>query len=291
MSSVRILALAGAAAAAMSTAAFAADFPPTLPPAQPAYQPAASESGWYLRGDVGVGVQRFQAFDHFQTNSTFVWPASWQIVQKETDDSAFIDVGVGYQMNNWLRFDFTAEHRAMAKFKVVGSYGGAFCNAGVGTCFDQYDGSHSAEVFMANAYLDLGTWWCLTPFVGVGVGGAWNTVSSLSDVGLVADGTTGFGFAASDNSSWNLAWSATAGLTYNVSNNLKLEFAARYLNLGSVKTAVVNCSSVGCSSPPNTGPSAYYTLTNFDSLDFKLGMRWMFQPETPVYAPPLIRKG
>jgi opacity protein-like surface antigen len=101
MSSVRILALAGAAAAAMSTVALAADFPPALPPAQPAYQPVqASESGWYLRGDVGVGAQRFEAFDHFQTNAAFVWPASWTIVQKQTDGAAFIDFGVGYQVNN-----------------------------------------------------------------------------------------------------------------------------------------------------------------------------------------------
>jgi opacity protein-like surface antigen len=282
------LALAGAAAAAMSTVALAADFPPALPP-QPAYQPVqASESGWYLRGDVGVGVQKFQAFDHFQTNAAFVWPASWTIVQKEADDSAFVDVGIGYQWNNWLRFDFTGEHRAMAKFKVLGSYR-EFCAGGTATCFDQYDGSHSAEVFMANAYVDLGTWWCLTPFVGAGVGAAWNTVSSVSDVGYIAGGTTGFGFAASDQSSWNLAWSATAGLAYNVSSNLKLELAVRYLNLGTIKTAIVNCSSLGCQTP--NGPAASYTLTNFDSLDLKLGMRWMFQPEAPVYSPPLIRKG
>jgi opacity protein-like surface antigen len=289
MSSVRILALAGAAVAAMSTAALAADFPPALQP-PPAYQPVqASESGWYLRGDVGVGVQKFQGFDHFQTNSVFVWPASWTIVQQEADDAAFVDVGVGYQWNNWLRFDFTGEHRAMAKFKVLGSYR-EFCAGGTATCYDQYDGSHSAEVFLANAYVDLGTWWCLTPFVGAGVGGAWNTVSSLTDVGFTTF-APGFGFASSDKSSWNLAWSATAGLAYNVSSNLKLEFAVRYLNLGTIKTAVVNCSSLGCQTPPNSGPSASYTLTNFDSLDLKLGMRWMFQPEAPVYSPPLIRKG
>jgi opacity protein-like surface antigen len=286
MSSVRILALAGAAAA-MSTAAFAADFPPSLPPAQPMFQPA-SESGWYLRGDVGVGMQRFQAFDHFQTNPLFVWPASWQIVQKQTDDSAFFDFGVGYQVNNWFRFDVTAEHRTSAKFKVIGSYR-EFCVGGTATCFDQYDGSHAAEVFLLNAYLDLGTWWCLTPFVGASIGGAWNTVTSVSDVGFIADGTTGFGFSQADASNWNLAWSAQAGLAYNVSNNLKLEFAVRYLNLGSVKTPVVNCSLAGCQG--TTGPAAYYTLTTFDSVDFKLGMRWMFQPEAPTYAPPLIRKG
>jgi opacity protein-like surface antigen len=289
MSSVKILAFAGAAAAmSMSTLAFAADFPPALPQQQPILQaPPPSESGWYLRGDVGVSAQRFQQFDHFQTNPNFVWPASWQIVQKEADDSSFIGAGVGYQVNNWFRFDFTGEHRTMAKFKAVGSFL-EFCPGG-GTCFDQYDGSHSAEVFMLNAYLDLGTWWCITPFVGVGVGGAWNTVSSITDLGLENIFSPGFGFANQDMTSWTLAWSAQAGLAYNVSNSLKLEMAFRYLNLGSPKTAIINCSANGCTNP--TGPAAFYTLTNFDSFDFKLGMRWMFQPETPAYSPPLIRKG
>jgi len=273
----------------MSTAAFAADFPPALPLAQPVIQ-SASESGWYLRGDVGVGVQSFQAFDHFQTNASFVWPASWTIVQKQTDDTTFVDFGVGYQVNNWLRFDATGEYRASAKFKAIGSYH-EFCPpaGGGATCFDQYDGSHSAEVFMLNAYLDLGTWWCLTPFVGAGVGGAWNSVTSVSDLGLVNNQSPGFGFSSSDASNWNLAWSAQAGLAYNVSSNLKLELAVRYLNLGSVKTPIVNCSSAGCQG--GNGPAAYYTLTNFDSLDLKIGMRWMFQPEAPTYAPTLIRKG
>ncbi len=285
MSSVATLALAGAAAA-ISTVAFAADFPPALP-AQPVVQAPASESGWYLRGDVGVGLQSFQSFDHFQTNASFVWPASWQIVQKETDDAAFIDFGAGYQVNNWLRFDFTAEQRAAAQFKAVGSYH-EFCPGGA-TCFDQYNGSHSAEVFMLNAYLDLGTWWCLTPFVGVGVGGAWNTVTAVTDLGIVNIFAPGYGYSQADTSNWNLAWSAQAGLTYNVSSNLKLEMAVRYLNLGSIKTPIVNCSSAGCSG--TGGPAAYYTLTDFNSLDLKLGMRWMFQPEQPVYPPPLVRKG
>jgi opacity protein-like surface antigen len=285
MSSVRILALAGAAAA-MSTVAMAADFPPALPPAQPVVQ-AASESGWYLRGDVGVSVQRFQDFEHFQTNAAFVWPASWRIVQKETDDSTFVDFGVGYQVNSWLRFDFTGEHRTAAKFKAVGSYR-EFCPGGA-TCFDLYDGSHAAEVFLLNAYLDLGTWWCLTPFVGASVGGAWNSVTTVTDIGFVNTQAPGFGLSSADASNWNLAWAAQAGLAYNVSNNLKLEMAFRYLNLGSPKTPVVNCSALGCSG--TGGPAAFYTLTTFDSLDFKLGMRWMFQPEAPTYSQPLIRKG
>ncbi len=33
-------------------------------------------------------------------------------------------------------------------------------------------GSKSEWLFLANAYADLGTWWCVTPFIGAGIGGA-----------------------------------------------------------------------------------------------------------------------
>jgi hypothetical protein len=58
-----------------------------------------------------------------------------------------------------------------------------------------------------------------------------------------------------------------------------------------VKTPVVNCSSNGCLIAPNPASAAFYTLTNFDSQDFKIGLRWLLQPEAPVDAPPLVRKG
>jgi len=54
------------------------------------------------------------------------------------------------------------------KGKVTGQYG-QNC-AGGGTCFDVYDFDHQATLFMLNAYLDMGTWWCFTPFVGLGIG-------------------------------------------------------------------------------------------------------------------------
>src|SRR6266851_5333065 len=108
MVSVKFFASA-AAIGLLSTAALAADLPPPAPMYQPppvAYQPApAVSSGWYLRGDVGVGIQSFGDFPHSQTNSAFVWPASWTIVQKNIQDTAIFGGGIGYELNNWLRFD------------------------------------------------------------------------------------------------------------------------------------------------------------------------------------------
>ncbi len=288
MVSVKFL-ITTAAASLLATAAFAADMavPPYQPPMayapQPVPQPA---SGWYLRGDVGVGVQSFNSFDHTQSNAAFVWPASWTIVQKDIQDTSIFGVGVGYELNNWLRFDVTGEYRTKAAFKATGSYL-ENCGLGTGTCFDVNTGNHSSTVVMANAYLDLGTWWCLTPYIGAGVGGAFNRLSDVQDLGIISNGTVGFGYTASDSSQWALAWNAQAGLTYNVSNSLKVDMNVRYLHLGSPST-----SEVFCQNTPSC-PGASYTLTNMNSVDFRLGLRWMLQPDVvPVMpAPALMSRG
>ena len=285
MVSVKSLISAGAAAFLLSTAALAADLP--MPPVPPV---VIEPSGWYLRGDVGIGIQTFNDFTYTMTNPAFVWPADWSIVQHEIKDPTILGFGIGYEVNNWLRFDVTGEYRTKVVVKAVGSYT-ANCNTGGGggTCFDYYDADHSAAVFLANAYVDLGTWWCLTPYIGGGVGAAYNTISDITDTGYIGtSGTTGFGLAFNDASAWTFAWDVTAGLTYNVSNNFKVDFNWRYLSLGSPQSAVVACQ--------NTSPcaGAYYGLKDLTSQDFRIGFRWMLQPETPVVVappPPLPMRG
>jgi opacity protein-like surface antigen len=283
MVSVRFFIHIGAAAV-ISTSAYAADLPQPPPPM--AYQPPAQvveAGGWYLRGDVGIGVLNYSEFDHSQTNSTFVWPASWTIVQKDIQDTSILGFGAGYEINNWFRVDVTGEYRTKAAFKATGRYV-EFCPGGV--CFDVNSGNYSAAVFMANAYIDLGTWWCLTPYIGAGVGGAYNRISNIQDDGIIANGTNGFGYSLQDSTKWNMAWNVQAGLTYNVTNNFKVDFSWRYLNLGSPESAVVQCQNT------SSCPGAFYTLKDMTSQDFRIGVRWMLTPEVaPVVMPPLMSRG
>jgi opacity protein-like surface antigen len=119
-------------------------------------------------------------------------------------------MGIGYAWNSWLRFDVTGEYRTKAGFKATGSYTD-FCSGA--TCFDINTGNISSAVFLGNAYVDLGTWWCLTPFIGAGVGGARNMISGVQDQGIIgSNGTVGFGYTFNDSAQWNLAWDVTAGL-------------------------------------------------------------------------------
>jgi len=283
MVSVKFFTCIGAAAL-IGTSAYAADLSQPMPPM--AYQPVAAvaeTSGWYLRGDVGVGVQSFSQFDHSQTNPAFVWPASWMIVQQDIQDTSIFGFGAGYEVNNWLRFDITGEYRTKAAFKATGSYTN-FC-AGGGICFDVNSGNYSAAVFMANAYVDLGTWWCLTPYIGAGVGGAYNRITGVQDNGINSNGAVGFGYAPSDSANVGLAWNVQAGLTYNVTNNFKVDFSYRFLSLGSPQTGVVLCQNTAAC------PGAFYTLRDMTSQDFRIGFRWMLQPEPAPIAMPLMSRG
>jgi opacity protein-like surface antigen len=285
MVSVRLF-ITAAATSMLTTAAFAADMavppapyqqPPMVyaPPPVVAPQPLG---GWYLRGDVGVGMQSFSSFNFTQTNPNFVWPSSWSIVQKDLGDTTTFGGGVGYEFNNWFRVDVTAEYRDKAAFKTIGSYTN-FC-AGGGTCFDVTQGNLASTVVMANAYVDLGTWWCLTPYIGAGLGGAYNRTTGVTDNGINSDGTSGFGFTTSDASQWSLAWNAQAGVTYNVTNAFKVDLNVRYLRLGSPITSTVYCQNT-----PSC-PGAYYSLTDTSSWDFRVGLRWLLQPD-PVPVSPM----
>ncbi len=282
MVSVRTL-VGSATAVMLSTAAYAADL--GAPPMQ--YQPPAQiteQSGWYLRGDVGVGIQSFSSFDLGPASAV---PATWTINQQDIQDTTIFGMGAGYVLNNWLRFDVTGEYRTKAGFSSIGSYNQNTCNVGgvIGTCFDSFTGNYSAAVFMANAYVDLGTWWCLTPFIGAGVGAAYDRISQVSDIGPLPPGTIGFGYTQQDSASWNLAWNVQAGVTYNVTDNFKVDFSYRYLNMGSPQSANIFCQNTG-----STNSCDFFTLKDITAQDFRIGLRWMLQP-TPMPVMPLTTRG
>jgi opacity protein-like surface antigen len=265
--------------------AFAADMP-ALPPAMPAptvvpmpiIMPMAAEpeSSWYLRGDVGVGSVSVGSVDYLPNplnNSS-----DFTIQSVALQDQAFFLIGAGYEFNSWMRFDVTAEYRTKDSFVFWGGYTTA-CPNPYAQCLDVYNGYISSWVVLVNAYVDLGTWCGLTPFVGFGIGGAANTLGGFSDVGIPTGGA-GIGPTVTD---IDLAWALHAGLSYKINENLKLEMAYRFLNMGSV-TGSINC--VGGCNPDS------YRFHNLESQDFMIGFRWMFNfgsalaaPAPMVYAP------
>jgi opacity protein-like surface antigen len=271
MSRTHILALAGVATMA-STAALAADLS-----AMPMQQiPAVEASGWYLRGDIGMSNQQFSGLSH----PTFATAPNFGFLDKGGFDSApFYRAGVGYQWNNWFRTDLTGEYRGKAGFHALDIFlNGANFNT------NDYTASKSEWVALANAYVDLGTWWRVTPFLGAGIGATQNRIDHFRDTNVIAGG----GGWAGSGTRWNFAWALMAGAAYRVTSAFSVELSYRYLNLGKANSGtLVNLDPTVVSG----NPLAPMTFNNIYSHDVMMGLRWNLQPDAPAFAPPLVRKG
>ncbi|MBR1221878.1 porin family protein [Bradyrhizobium sp. U87765 SZCCT0131] len=280
--------LAATAASLLSTAALAADLPIAPPPAY-APPPPADFGGWYLRGDIGFSNQNVK---NVRSTNDASYASVSSLNQTSNFDSAGIyGVGVGYQFNNWFRMDVTGQYRGSANFKGTDTFRYAAYGLSLPGS-DAYSASKSELLFLANAYVDLGTWWCITPFIGAGVGTARVSVSNFSDTGdfFASNGTSVYQShsytTAANASKWNFAWAAHAGLAYRVNPSLTIELAYSYVDMGKGMTGPTN--SFDQSSVVNGAP---FVFKNITSNDVKLGVRWSLSP-TPVYAPPpLITKG
>jgi opacity protein-like surface antigen len=268
--------IAAGAATLLSQAAFAADMAIAPPPYAPA--PVVEDfGGWYLRGDIGFSNQRVDRLNNALDATT-----TSSVQTNSFGTAGIFGLGVGYKVNNWFRADVTGEYRGNSQFfgKDVITFPGGF-----GT--DTYHATKSQWVVLGNAYVDLGTWWCVTPFIGAGVGGARVSIANFTDQGITnIGGVTSPSLAFGDNvAKWNFAWAAHAGLAYKVTPNFTVELAYRYLDMGDGLTGDLRTFD-GTNNINN--PT---TFKNITSHDLKLGVRWdLTSPQ--VYAPPpLIRKG
>jgi len=270
MRSVKLIIAAGAATL-LSQAAFAADMAIAPPPQMYAPPPVIEDfGGWYLRGDIGFSNQRVD-----RLNNVLDAGNTSSVQNLNFNTAGIYGLGVGYRVNNWFRADVTGEYRGNSQFFGTDriTYPG-----GVGT--DSYHATKNEWVVLANAYVDLGTWWCMTPFIGAGVGGARVAINNFTDTNT-PNSTVAFG----DNTSkWNLAWALHAGVAYKVTPNFTVELAYRYLDMGDGLTGDLRTFD-GINNVNNP-----MTFKNITSHDLKLGVRWDLS-SPPVYAPPLMRKG
>jgi opacity protein-like surface antigen len=319
MASLKALTLASVAVLALTRFASAADLlpPPPMPEPPP---PVAEFSGWYLRGDIGMAVNAstpsLENSPDPLAGGFYQSGASQSFNNTTISASELADVGVGYQFNNWLRGDITGEYRDGGHFQSLYSLNNP--NAGQGQTsqlLDFYRANTSSAVALANVYADLGTWYGMTPFVGGGVGVAYNRLSGMTDQGQVSTASTCFnnvgaayacyptgpsGGFFSNGATTNFAWALMAGVDFNITPNLKLELGYRYLNMGKISSGGTNCANASGQGNGfgngncGGGVANYVRSTNYlASNDFRIGLRWMigdsFSPP-PLEPAPLVRK-
>jgi opacity protein-like surface antigen len=242
------------------TQALPADYdPPIYVDQAPDYVPVEVGSGWYLRGDVGYAFS--DPFEH--------QIASNGATSFTNDSSLFTgSIGMGYHFNDYLRFELNGgilptnsfgDH-ALVPNGCAGTTNAAFPDGNGGftivpvaatqDCEASNNGSNKGYSVMANGYVDLGTYVGITPYVGGGLGIAYNkyfkTQGARDCVDVAPDsqsGAGGFqcndpaGYAGQEDSEaqYNLAYSIGAGLSYRVTKNVSVDLGYEYFSIPSAK--------------------------------------------------------
>jgi opacity protein-like surface antigen len=286
------LAFAGLAAAALP--ASAADLLGTAAPlTMPASQsPLAFEVGsnWYLRADLGISFDRAPSVSFsnlaLPTLGVVGAPFTTGAGTNWSTTNFTGGVGFGYRWNDYLRFDATWDYRTAPggtrQATLVCPYGltGVSSPAGVplgylynptNTCdasasVHQYD-----NAFLANTYVDLGTYYGFTPYVGGGLGlnmnvlsGNLNTVETANGATYGANLTSGGAFPqvwvnsmgapiapqpniafapqfwtrSIHSTTYSMAWALAAGFGFKLTPSATLDIGYRYLNSGTVNMLI-----------------------------------------------------
>lgn len=185
----------------------------------PAAQQKYSESGgWYLRGDIGHRWSELRGTEYITYG-----PGTNEFTWTDLSGAATIGAGVGYQINRHFRTDLTVDYWFKSDFR-GSTTGEAFPGCG-DPCITSDSSSYSALLLMANAYVDLGTYAGVTPYVGAGIGGARVKWADLyNEIGDQTDRHRG-------GREWRFAWSLMAGASYCLSQNLELDAGYRYTRI------------------------------------------------------------
>jgi opacity protein-like surface antigen len=230
MAWLRMSVTAAAALAMTGALARAADMPgyPSSPP--PDYRSALLDfnTGWYLRGDIGGRWGQLTGVQSVAPNPN---PTDSSLGQ-----GMIGSLGVGIK-SNWLRTDVTVDYASPL------NYQGTLASAGDTTAKIQ------ATTALFNGYLDLGTWYRVSPYIGAGAGVAYVHVFDYATTASFSGDTS--------RTQWNFAYAGMAGIAFAVSNNLMMDVGYRYLNFGDVNTGAM-------------------TFRNVAAHEVQVGLRWSF---------------
>ena len=253
--------MAGASLCALASTALAADIidPPII--AAPVLEEVKPFGGWYIRGDVGYsfnsavekskyqGVFQGGPIDPNNQPPVLLGDLPADGLDSEFDDTIVVGVGVGAHMGHFLRGDITADwtfngHNGAPFVGEVGD--NPVC--GTGLCGYEFGGDYNAITVLANAYVDMGTYAGITPYVGAGIGFAhvdYKDVSSTAcgdpnataTSGTACDGSTvAFPLETIEGSyegesSLRLAWSLAAGASYSLNDALAIDGGYKFTRI------------------------------------------------------------
>ncbi len=220
-------ALATAATILLGQPVGAADMPSYYMPSEsytPPQPPVEFGSGWYLRGDASFGPEDKPKL--LLQNNTPVFDrnaSTW---------GYGLGAGAGYKFNEWFRADITADY--LDPFRYSANIPcGENCAINRKTDLYRWDG-------LVNGYVDLGTWFGVTPYIGAGAGVAGSYqegsigINGNALASGIVDPRTGTLVTSRvpSRSDYQFAWAAMAGVSYAFGPHMLADIGYRYLDLG-----------------------------------------------------------
>jgi opacity protein-like surface antigen len=201
---------------------------------------AAEQHGLYLRGDIGYAPWSGQGDPSYRTfdagTGTY---GSVPFNGERFGEPLAASLGLGYQINDMFRADLTGDYfdgrfegASAVALPCAGEGGGTTCSVGTNADVKAYG-------LMANAYADLGTLAGFTPYLGAGLGA---TNLRFSDVSQTSACIAGLGACSGAPAatasydgydSWRFTYALMAGVSYDVTDRLKLDLGYRYSHIGS----------------------------------------------------------
>jgi opacity protein-like surface antigen len=225
-------------------AAFAADagVPPIVEQQEfePIPAPLACCTGpaWYIRGDIGYG---FPVDPDVSQGGALSTNEAW-------DETVSLGGGIGYRFGDLFRVDLTGEYRFPSQITDTDASGAR------GTV------DITSTVLLANVYVDLVRWGGLTPYIGAGIGAAYNELDTIAKTGGAVTQVSGDG-------SWSLAAAAMAGVGLELTEGMLIDANYRFLYLSDVESGVQ--TNLGTAA----NPIAYDDLM---AHEIRVGFRYEF---------------
>lgn len=212
-----------------ATSALAFDLPP--PVDAPEYTGSiAAASGWYIRGDLGYNIA---IKSDAPTSRAFNFDiAAPSYTSSEFDNHRFgrdfsLNAGAGYQFNDFLRSDFTVDYFSST---IKGNSPWANCTSVAGTICSFREQDMSALSLLANGYVDLGTYWGMTPYLGAGAGVSYVKWGDVNQAILCTDcDSVNTDLAKSEGAdSWRFTYALMTGISYDLTTSMKVDLGYRF---------------------------------------------------------------
>ncbi len=164
-----------------------------------------------------------------------------EALDEKLDSTGFFEGGIGCQVSDNMRIEIT---------------GGLRLKSSLADPFiDSLSANLSSQNVFVSTFWDITNYAGFTPYVGGGIGAARHEITGLT-----------FPLGAADGAQYDFAYHATVGVSYDISTNLKLDLAYRYVDLGEMVSGVDYAAA---------DPGAI-SVDNIQGHEVKVGLRYHF---------------